>query len=131
MANVIRLNGVKRIEVNDEGEYILLPVGDDQFLRNFYALVDEAQKKAAEIQTDSNDILGSMDVIVAFDKYMMERVDGLFGAETCHKVFGNILPGVEMYLEFFTLLTPYLEEYKKDRAEAISKYSAGRRGSSV
>ena len=51
MANVIRLNGVKRIEVNDEGEYILLPVGDDQFLRNFYALVDEAQKKAAEIQT--------------------------------------------------------------------------------
>lgn len=113
MANVIRLNGVKRIEVNDEGEYILLPVGDDQFLRNFYALVDEAQKKAAEIQTDSNDILGSMDVIVAFDKYMMERVDGLFGAETCHKVFGNILPGVEMFLEFFTLLTPYLEEYKK------------------
>ena len=125
MANAIRIdNGVKRIEVNDNGEVILLPVSDDSFLRGFYALIDEAQKKVADVKTDSGDI-------IEFDRYMVNKIDGLFGAETCRKVFGEVLPGVDMILEFFSLITPYLEEYRRDRAAAMSKYSAERRGSSV
>ena len=132
MENTLRINGVKRIEVNDDGDCITIPVGDDSFLRGFYEALDDIQKAAASVKIDGDDILVAMDTVIDFDRQTSEKVDGLFGEGTCRKVFGDgVLPGLEMILEFFAAVVPYLEEYRKDRAAALGKYSAARRGSSV
>lgn len=131
MANAIRITGVKRIEVNDDGECIILPVGDDSFVKKFYELVEDTKKKADGMQPDNENIMGFMDDVIEFDKELKERVDGLFGADTCRKVFGDILPSVDMFIEFFSLILPFFEDYKKDRMTKLNKYSAGRKGSSV
>lgn len=131
MANTIRITGTKRIEVNDDGECIVLPVGDDSFVKRFYELVENTKKKADGMQPDNENIMGFMDDVIEFDKELKERVDGLFGADTCRKVFGDILPSVDMFIEFFSLILPFFEDYKKDRMAKMNKYSAGRKGSSV
>lgn len=131
MGNSIRLGGVKKIEVNDNGEYITLPVGDDRFLKAFYQLLDKASNSAQEVKMDENDITGSMDAVIDFDQNMKEQVDELFGAETCRKVFGDILPGAGMFIEFFFAVLPFLEEDQKRRIETMNKYGAGRMGSRV
>lgn len=47
MENKIRIaSGVKKIEVNDEGEFISLPVADDNFVVRFYRLMDGIGERA-------------------------------------------------------------------------------------
>lgn len=124
-------SGAKKIEVNDEGEYIILPVGDDSFIKRFYEIMDELQAKAAGIEMNDEDILGSINAVVDIDEKLRIKVDELIGEGTCRKVFGDMLPGLDMFIEFFAAILPFLEEHQKARIEKMNKYSAGRVGSSV
>ena len=130
MGNSIRIDsGTKRIEVNDDGEVILLPLGDDGFTRDFYKMLDGLQKKADAMKVDENDIIGSMDRVAAMNAGLKAEVDKLFGAGTCKKVFGDITPSIDLMTDFFFQLLPFFEEYANKRTSRMSKYSAGRTGS--
>ena len=56
------------------------------------------------------------------------KVDALFGPDTCRKVFGNIVPGTDLLIQFFEALTPYFEEHARAQQEKLGKYSAERTG---
>lgn len=60
--------------------------------------------------------------------YFKAKIDILFGEGTCRKVYGDILPSVDMHIELLTQLLPYFEEYAKKRREKMSRYDAGRMG---
>lgn len=139
----IRVNtGVKRIEVNDNGDYITLSLNDNAFIDRFFALRENSQKIADEYTERQREIekkyQGSQqeeaytrEVLALYSEAgqsMMSEVDGLFGEGTCKKVFGDIAPSLELYYDFFEQLTPYLKEFAKEKAERMSKYSANRTG---
>lgn len=137
----IRVNtGEKRIDVNDKGEYIVLNFGDVTFPDRFYemadrikARADDAVTKAAEIDAQCGDDAdrhsrASAKLFRSVHEEIMADVDGFFGEGTCRKVFGDIVPGIEMYDDFFTQLMPYFEQFGKERAKRMSKYSAARTG---
>ena len=46
MAGIRVQSAVKKIEVNDNGEYISLNLGDSSFPERFFAMVDNIQKRA-------------------------------------------------------------------------------------
>ena len=53
----IRVNtGVKRIEVNDDGDYITLSLSDNDFLNRFFALYENSQKMANEFSSSEAQI---------------------------------------------------------------------------
>ena len=140
----IRVNtGVKRIEVNDDGDYITLSLSDNDFLNRFFALYENSQKMANEFssseaqirekyQGDAETIYSCLREVLSIyteaGKNMMSEVDNLFGAGTCQKVFGDITPSFELYYDFFEQLTPYLQEFAKEKTQRMSKYSAARTG---
>ena len=126
----IRVNsGVKVIEVNDKGETISLPLSDDSFIRGFYALLNEIKAKSEAISAKKVDITETMNDVVKFDEDVRDRTDELIGADTCKKVFGAVLPSSDQFIEFFSLLLPFVEEHTKKRVSNMSKYSAERVGS--
>lgn len=122
-------SGTKKIEVNDEGEFILLPLGDDGLTRGFYNLLDDLLKRAEDAKITDEDITGSMDQIVKLNSETAEKVDGLFGPGTCKKVFGDITPGLDLFMDFFFQILPFFEENAKKREEKMKKYDARRTGS--
>lgn len=139
----IRVNtGVKRIEVNDHGDYITLSLNDNAFLERFFKLYENVQKLANESAAKEEDIQnrhkesGNKEARLreTFSLYaevgdsMRAEVDGLFGEGTCKKVFGDIAPSFELYLDFFEQLTPYLQEFAKEKTQRMNKYSAKRTG---
>lgn len=131
----IRIGGhIKRIEVNDEGEFITLPLSDDGFVLNFYKLMDNMKQSGAELAS-REDIAGDgvkgVEEIIALEQDTKEKVDALFGDGTCQKVFGNVLPSMDLFVEFFGSLVPFFEEYKNDRMKKMGKYDAHRTGSAV
>lgn len=136
----LRINtGAKRIEVNDAGEYILLNFEDQSFPKRVFDMMDRTKaraEQAAEEQKelrekfpkDEDRIRALAELNESLHRYMMEEVDGVFGPETCRKVFGDIVPGINLFEDFFNQLMPFFEKYAKERAAKMSKYRAGRTG---
>lgn len=135
MENKIRISsGTRRINVNDEGDVILLHLDDDSFCLGFYKLMDYVQSAAQQVPCAGEDIAGSvatMEQIVSLEEDTRQKVDVLFGANTCRKVFGDKLPSMDLFVEFFGSLVPFLEEYKAERMKRMDKYDAGRTGSAL
>lgn len=140
MAGIRVDTGVKRIEVNDDGDYIALNLNDHDFPNRFFAMLDKVQNIADEAEPKEKEIRescepGSMEFLRAFSaldnevhRAISAEVDALFGPGTCRKVFGDIVPGVELFDDFFQQLMPYIEEFGRERAKRLSKYSAARTG---
>lgn len=140
MAGIRVATGAKRIEVNDDGDYITLDFSDNSLPDRFFAMVDRVQGRANEAVPEAEKIEaqhekgseGYMRATAALwrnvHEDIMAEVDGFFGAGTCKKVFGDIVPGIELYDDFFTQLMPYFEQAGKERAQRMSKYSAARMG---
>ena len=131
---------VKKIEVNDNGDYITLNFSDNSLPDRFYTMLDNIQRRGDDVQGQANELeekFSSDKTVLArnqaalyrqFHEDIMAEVDALFGPDTCRKVFGDIVPGIELFDDFFTQLMPFFEEYGKERAAKLSKYSADRTG---
>lgn len=135
----IRLQrNIKRIEVNDDGEFITLDFDDLNLPYRFYGIVRKFEKDRAEFAAklaeklkdgspeETNDEL--INAERELNIYLRDAVDKVFGEGTCRKVYGDILPSVEMHLQFFEALRPYFEEEGKRRQQKMNKYSARRTG---
>lgn len=146
----IRVNtGVKKIEVNDAGEYIILNFADQSFPKRYFDMLQRVQERAQkDEQTEKeikekikpvdseNELISSnlepVGELIALNeslhRYIMAEVDSLFGPDTCLKVFGDIVPSIDLFNEFFTQLMPFFEEYSKSREAKMNKYNAARMG---
>lgn len=137
----IRVNtGAKKIEVNDNGDYIVLNFSDSSFVDRFFAMYDRIKNRADEAVPQAEEIdakyqasseehtRAAAALYRKLHEDIMEDVDGFFGPGTCKKVFGDIVPGIELYDEFFRQLMPYFKEFGQERAQRMSKYNAARTG---
>lgn len=142
MAGIRVSTGVKRIEVNDDGDCITLSLNDNAFLDRFFSAYENVQKLAEESAAketaireqyrDAADQDGQLRATLALYREagasMWAEVDSLFGEGTCRKVFGGITPTLDLYIDFFSQLIPYLQEFAKEKTQRMSKYSAARTG---
>lgn len=140
MAGIRVHTSVKKIDVNDNGDFITINFSDNSFPDRFYGMLENIQNRANDIQAQAAELeekfssdkealsRNAAAMYRQFHESIMSEVDDLFGPGTCRKVFGDIVPGIELLDEFFTQLTPYFEEYGKERAAKLSKYSAARTG---
>ena len=132
---------VKRIEVNDNGEFIELDFDDLNLPYRYYAMLKRFEKDRAEFSRELSEKLKgktaaeSTEELVEAERglnmYLRDAIDEVFGEGTCRKVYGDILPSIEMHLQFFDALRPYFEEEAQRRQQKMNRYSAKRRGDSV
>ncbi len=142
MAGIRVDTGDRQIEVNDQGDYITLRFSDQSFPNRVFAMTERVQAKAQQVKADEEalreahkedtDPFPYMRAEAAMNeeihRYIMTEVDGVFGEGTCRKVFGDIVPDIALFEDFFNQLTPFFEEYGRQRAEKLKKYSAQRTG---
>lgn len=140
-------NGIKKIEVNDAGEYIEFSVVSNDFFRAFSDLIqwfggqeqrqdikdmEEQQKKVVSENGDDIDyeaLNSVLDIREKVSKEACEKIDNIFGAEASQKIFGGIVPDMFSIADFFEQITPLIEKYAKERNQAINKkYSKSRKG---
>lgn len=124
-------NGTKRIEVNDNGDFIELPLGDKSFPDRFFNFANKVIGRYEEV-SKSIDLMEAEEQrkkMLEIAQANMKDVDELFGDGTCNKVFGNIIPDDYMIMELFEQLTPYIQKYGKQRREEIQKKYAPKRAS--
>lgn len=162
----IRINsGIKKIEVNDNGDCIFLRLSDLDYINNvlnFFELINEKSTILRDKLNGAN-VTGKDDmdsvlsdetltdeqkVAEVFNHYNVEKVevfdavrsvhselavefDRVFGVDACAKVFGlgeDNNPVLDMYLEFMEAITPFFEEYMKERNKNAIKKVAPKKG---
>lgn len=138
-------NGIKKIEVNDNGEYIEIPISDAAFYERFGALmknfeqkqVDIEQKAAAlsenhkdKLSDDVDAIVDSIQLYSELCRYACAELDNLFGEGCYRKVFVGIQnPSIELIGDFFDKIAPLLNQYAKERNQRINLvYNRNRKG---
>lgn len=140
-------NGLKKIEVNDAGEYIEFSVTNNDFFRTFSDLIQwfEEQENRQEIKDMEEqqekvvsedgekinyDVLNSvLDIREKISKEVCEKIDNIFGSEASKKIFGGIVPDMFSIADFFEQITPLIEKYAKERNQSINKkYNKSRKG---
>ena len=107
----IRVNtGAKKIEVNDDGEYIVLNFADQDFPVKFAKLVEYFETESPKLIEKAKEI-NELDVTEA------ERA-------VAEEVFGDIVPAFYLYGEFFEQIAPFFTEYAAQRDKLLkSKYA--------
>lgn len=120
------------INVNDEGETITLNVDDQNFIDKFYSLInrlDEITQKMKSEEVKAKSEQEQVRIMLVETEDLMARIDSMFGAESCRKVFGDIVPSPYLIADFFEQLTPVAEQYMDARQKKISeKYNSQRKG---
>lgn len=132
---------VKQIEVNDNGDFITLDFDDLNLPYRYYGMLKKLEKDRARLTNELAEKLKGKPADICTDElvnaerelniYFRDAVDEVFGEGTCRKVYGDILPSLEMHMQFFDLIRPYFEEEAARRQQRMSKYSAKRSGNSV
>jgi len=132
------VRGEKRIEVNDQGEYIILPLGDQAFMSGLIGLVQSFKGMESSYQAGFDKINAmptsteaeQIDKCAAACKFntevcdeLREKVDSLFKDEVCRKVFGPITPGLYEFAQFFNQLAPFVQKAQEERFAHIRKYT--------
>ncbi|MDE7361937.1 MAG: hypothetical protein K2N38_08385 [Oscillospiraceae bacterium] len=141
MEKIRAVRNVKKIEVNDDGEFITLDFDDLNLPYRYYGMLKRFEKERVKF---TNELVQKLkgkpanictEELVSVERdlniYFRDAVDEVFGEGTCRKVYGDILPSLEMHMQFFDALHPYFEEEAKRRQEKMNKYSAKRSGDSV
>ena len=121
------------VEVNDNGDVILLNVGDERFMQKLYDFSMNVSERARELsETQTEDIKQAIELDIELHTWLKEQFDELFGDKSYEKVFGkDIVVGSEFVLEFLDNILPVIQKYTDKRVAKFNKYSADRVGSSL
>ena len=131
----VRVNtGIKRIEVNDKGEYIEISLNNAKFFDEFGELVSWLSKKQEDLnalpepaEDDAEGIAAIVCMRTGILKELAERLDRIFGAGACKKIFGDIIPDEVLVADFLEQITPFVEQLAKERNQKLNdKYNRNR-----
>lgn len=127
-------NGNKKIQVNEDGDYIVLPMGDNAFpkrlidftqkMKDVYNELIEKEKEFKRNgldETNISDISEISDARAEIYTRIGTFFDEIFGNDSCRKVFGNLAPAQDIMISFLEQIKPLVERFADERRATIEK----------
>lgn len=130
--------GIKTIEVNDQGESIAVNLNDAAMMTEYLSLIGEFEEASKKVAAMTADLTGAPEERLQKVKdaaalnlevctKLKGRVDEVFHDEVCRKVFGDIVPALPSFADFFAQLGALMREFNDERAAEsqarIAKYT--------
>ena len=138
MDKITLISGLKRIEVNENGDCITFDARDQGFmdrimnlLKEFYAKKEEYDAKIEKIQEMPGDTkeqqIARASAALEFNSsvcnWMAEQINAVFQDDVKQKVFGDITPTGEAWAEFMYQLAPIVQAARVEQSERVRKYT--------
>lgn len=126
MERLIFDNGNKKIQVNDDGDYIILPMGDNAFPKRMIYFSEKAELIYNELAKKEKELSGSdIATISEMRAELYTKIgtcfDETFGIGSCEKVFGNSAPAQDLMVDFLEQIQPLVERFANERRAVIEK----------
>lgn len=126
----IRVNsGNIKVEVNDNGDFIILRK-DMNFINKVNSFINGLDSIKADYDNkiqaiDENDPSYEdkvIDCLYGLHKELHDGIDFLFGTDTCKKVFGegveDVIPTFDGVIDFFEQVSPYISKLAQNMTSA-------------
>ena len=130
----IRVNtGNLKIEVNDNGDYIVIrkDMGFINKIVNFSDGLSDLQREFNEKSKliNEDDINAMQALLYDTHKQLHDALDIIFGKDTCKKVFGDgevdVIPTLDQVADFCEQLTPYIQQIAQSLGNSYKSKSLG------
>lgn len=139
MDKITLQSGVKRIQVNENGDFITFDARDQGFTERFMKLLKDFTNKKAEYDAKVKDLqsmpcdtekeqltraTAALEFNSSVCNWMAEQINAVFQDDVKQKVFGDITPTGEAWAEFMYQLAPIVQVAKAEQSERVRKYTA-------
>jgi hypothetical protein len=130
MQTIKNLGRVLELNVEGTDRVLRIDFSDKRIVGNVLRLVKKYQNMDTELaeRYDAVTTEDPIDKLIAYSEIeedvlttFKKDVDGAFNTNITEQLFGDTLPGVERYAELFSIIVPFLQEYKKEEDTAISE----------
>nr|DAW44987.1 MAG TPA: tail assembly chaperone protein [Bacteriophage sp.] len=119
---------IKKIKVNENGEYLEINLNDSGLLENYTNMAYEI-KTCTESEISNKDIdvnndnleamINSLKKVLSSHKKLAGIIDKYMGEGTCKKVFGIKYPTADSVFEFLIQYQALLEQYTGEKLESM------------
>lgn len=139
MDRITMASGLKRIEVNENGDCITFDARDQGFTERFMNLLKDFTNKKAEYDAEIKELqsmpcdteeqqiaraIAALEFNSIVCNWMAEQINAVFQDDVKQKVFGDITPTGEAWAEFMYQLAPIVQTAKAEQSERVRKYTA-------
>lgn len=139
MDKITLQSGVKRIQVNENGDFITFDARDQGFTERFMNLLKDFTNKKAEYDAEIKELqsmpcdteeqqiaraIAALEFNSIVCNWMAEQINAVFQDDVKQKVFGDITPTGEAWAEFMYQLAPIVQTAKAEQSERVRKYTA-------
>ena len=139
MDRITMASGLKRIEVNENGDCITFDARDQGFTERFMNLLKDFTNKKAEYDAEIKELqsmpcdteeqqiaraIAALEFNSIVCNWMAEQFNAVFQDDVKQKVFGDITPTGEAWAEFMYQLAPIVQTAKAEQSERVRKYTA-------
>ncbi len=139
-------NWTRKIEVNDNGDTIQYSLANSAFYDELISFAqwiqsDELRAQAEEVTKQQENMKksdGKFDLNAAslasavelnMSKAACEKIDKMFGENACKKVFGDIIPQMDIIVAFLNAVIPIVKKNAEERSKKINtQFSKSRKG---
>lgn len=116
------------LQVNDAGETITIPVEDANLISKFFELITFLEEIAkTDSESGKSPLQEQIDLHIQRMESIKNKIDEVFGFETCRKVFGDITPSPFAIYDFMDQITPIISKYANERQKKIGNRYIKRR----
>ena len=139
-------NWTRQIKVNENGDTIQYSLANSAFYDELISFAqwiqsDELRAQAEEVTKQQENMKkpdGKFDLNAAsavsavelnMSKAACEKIDKMFGENACRKVFGDIIPQMDIIVTFLNAVIPIVKKNAEERSKKINtQFSKSRKG---
>jgi tetrahydromethanopterin S-methyltransferase subunit G len=119
-------NGNKKVQVNEDGDFIILPMGDNSFPKRLIEFSEKMELTYGELIEKEKELAGSdITILSEMRAELYTRIgcyfDEIFGIGSCKKVFGNLAPAQYLMFDFLEQIQPLVGKFASERRATIEK----------
>ena len=114
---------IKKISVNDKGDYICINLKDQSFINRLMDLhqLISSEETSKYLENDGSSDVEMLKKASELNQKMLDEIDSLFGKGACKKIFyetyeenKDAMPGFMLIIDFLEQIMPLMEKYVKE-----------------
>lgn len=117
----------KKIKINDNGDYIILHIGDLNLINNTGKMLEDISKKYEEIQKkveEEQDNQNKIDMTISLSSSICETINAFFNDDSlCTKVFNTNTPYIDDIFDFIFQICELIEKFTGKKIDNLKNIS--------
>lgn len=114
--------GIKRIKLNENGDYLELRINDFTLTRRYSEFLEEVQKIInLDKETESLGTSEKLKLLEEKQTMVAQKINSFFGDDICQKAFGTNCPYIDDITDFLMGISELIQKFTGEKISNFKK----------